>query len=123
MLDAEARLATDEEKNRFGAVLGSLVAVLGVLTELRADGIIGDSDGGGGGSAGVCEEPLVGFVEIAWRGKVERTFFPLPLEVKYLTAATKRAFLDEVRSCARRAHAFAHIHTHTTACTRGTASC
>jgi len=36
-------------------------------------------------------------VEIAWRGKVERTFFPLPFEVKYLSDATKAKFLEEVR--------------------------
>jgi hypothetical protein len=41
-------------------------------------------------------EPLVGFVEIAWRDKVERTCFPLPFEIKYLSGDTKRAFLDKV---------------------------
>jgi len=41
-------------------------------------------------------EPLVGFVEIAWRDKVERTCFPLPFEIKYLSAETKRAFLEKV---------------------------
>ena len=42
-------------------------------------------------------EPLVGFVEVAWRGKVERTCFPLPFEVKYLSQDSKQKFLSEVR--------------------------
>jgi hypothetical protein len=44
---------------------------------------------------GAKKEPLVGLVEIAWRGKVERTVFPLPFEIKYLSLKTKKAFLDE----------------------------
>eukprot|EP00615_Pteridomonas_danica_P000262 CAMPEP_0114358040 /NCGR_PEP_ID=MMETSP0101-20121206/22031_1 /TAXON_ID=38822 ORGANISM="Pteridomonas danica, Strain PT" /NCGR_SAMPLE_ID=MMETSP0101 /ASSEMBLY_ACC=CAM_ASM_000211 /LENGTH=1066 /DNA_ID=CAMNT_0001501009 /DNA_START=3077 /DNA_END=6274 /DNA_ORIENTATION=+ len=39
---------------------------------------------------------LIGVAEIAWRGQVERTCFPLPFEIKYLSNATKLAFLDEV---------------------------
>ena len=42
-------------------------------------------------------EALVGFVEIAWRGKVERSCCPLPFEVKYLSEETKKKFLNEVR--------------------------
>jgi hypothetical protein len=40
--------------------------------------------------------PLIGVVEIAWRGQVERTCFPLPFEIKYLSKSTKLRFLDEV---------------------------
>jgi hypothetical protein len=39
---------------------------------------------------------MIGLIEIAWRGQVERICFPLPLEVKYLPSATKQAFLNEV---------------------------
>jgi hypothetical protein len=42
--------------------------------------------------------PLVGQVEIAWRGKIERSSFPLPFEINYLPERTRAAFLDEVRS-------------------------
>jgi hypothetical protein len=45
---------------------------------------------------GAKKPSLVGLVEIAWRGKVERTCFPLPFEIEYLAAASKTAFLDEV---------------------------
>jgi hypothetical protein len=40
--------------------------------------------------------PMIGLIEIAWRGQVERICFPLPLEVKYLPSATKQTFLNEV---------------------------
>eukprot|EP00613_Pedinella_sp_CCMP2098_P026412 CAMPEP_0171704950 /NCGR_PEP_ID=MMETSP0991-20121206/12929_1 /TAXON_ID=483369 /ORGANISM="non described non described, Strain CCMP2098" /LENGTH=1839 /DNA_ID=CAMNT_0012294447 /DNA_START=377 /DNA_END=5898 /DNA_ORIENTATION=- len=41
-------------------------------------------------------DPLVGFVEISWRGKIERSCFPLPFEIDYLSTETKEAFYDEV---------------------------
>jgi len=42
--------------------------------------------------------PLVGQVEIAWRGKTERSCFPLPFEINYLPDNTRAAFLEEVRT-------------------------
>ena len=42
--------------------------------------------------------PLVGQVEIAWRGKTERSCFPLPFEINYLPDNTRAAFLEEVRA-------------------------
>lgn len=41
---------------------------------------------------------MIGLIEIAWRGQVERICFPLPLEVNYLPHSTKEAFLNEVKS-------------------------
>ena len=42
------------------------------------------------------EEQLVGTVEVAWNGKIERVCFPLPLEAKYLSEKSKKRFLQEV---------------------------
>jgi len=41
-------------------------------------------------------QPLVGIVEVEWKGQIEKCVFPLPIELEYLTAATKNIFLDEV---------------------------
>jgi hypothetical protein len=40
---------------------------------------------------------LVGVVEVAWKGRIQRTAFPIPLELPYLLEATKTAFLEEVQ--------------------------
>jgi hypothetical protein len=42
------------------------------------------------------KQPLVGIVEIAWKGQIERNVFAMPIEVAYLTASTKTKFLEEV---------------------------
>lgn len=42
------------------------------------------------------ENPLIGTVEISWRGNIERTVFPLPVEVAFLSESSKLKFLDEV---------------------------
>jgi hypothetical protein len=44
----------------------------------------------------LCSQPLVGIVEVAWHGLIERNVFAMPFEVEYLTAATKDKFLEEV---------------------------
>jgi hypothetical protein len=76
-------------------------------------GGVATATGGGGSSGGKLDKledskgkgfsevisprtPLIGVVEIAWRGQVERTCFPLPFEIKYLSKSTKLRFLDEV---------------------------
>jgi len=41
-------------------------------------------------------QALVGIVEVAWKGQIERNVFALPFELEYLTSATKRKFLQEV---------------------------
>jgi hypothetical protein len=42
------------------------------------------------------QSPLIGVVEVAWRGQIERACFPIPFEVKYLPSDTKQHFLDTV---------------------------
>ena len=44
----------------------------------------------------VCARVCVCCVRSKRRGKVERTCFPLPFEIKYLSEETKRAFLNSV---------------------------
>jgi hypothetical protein len=41
-------------------------------------------------------QPLVGIVEVAWKGQIERNVFAMPFEVEYLTPGTKAKFLEEV---------------------------
>jgi hypothetical protein len=86
----EGRLPTQKEGRIIKTKQSALVAVMTVLIELNI---------------GVFklkkknkrnQEKLVGLVEIAWRGKVERTVFPLPFEIKYLSNATKHNFLETV---------------------------
>jgi hypothetical protein len=80
---AELRLPTGAEMATLDALQEALVAALHVLAEL--------------GNPAVMEKSTrVGVVEIAWRGKVDRTCFPLPLEVAYLSVSTKAAFLAAV---------------------------
>jgi hypothetical protein len=84
----------------------------GVATATGGGGVA-TATGGGGSSGGKLDKledskgkgfsevisprtPLIGVVEIAWRGQVERTCFPLPFEIKYLSKSTKLRFLDEV---------------------------
>jgi hypothetical protein len=113
----ENRLLTDDEENRCENALAALVAIVTVKVELRmmqeAHDKADDDNGEDGGDAqgadstakstlkrdlagkGAVEplEPLVGMVEVQWKGKIERVVFPLPPEHKYLCAATKAQFL------------------------------
>lgn len=49
-----------------------------------------------GGPLQSFHAPLIGVVEVMWKGKVYRTCFPLPLASKYLTKKTKAGFLMKV---------------------------
>ena len=42
------------------------------------------------------QDPLIGMVEIAWRGSSRRVAFPLPIEHHYLTPSTRTEFLNRV---------------------------
>jgi hypothetical protein len=118
----EVRLLNQVEMTRISVMQHALVAASTVLTELqmgtgtaalaRRDSLAptspsggfgfgderGDSDDDGGdGTLKLSDDgQLVGIVEVAWRGRVERTVFPLPLEIEYLMEKTKNAFLDKV---------------------------
>lgn len=112
----EKRLPRPDEVERVKITQQFLVAVSTVLTELDKRDSKKPVDGekppgtlaGAGLTAvenmaaatkqlkGAKKQTLVGLVEIAWRGKVERTCFPLPFEIKYLAPETKKDFLDEV---------------------------
>jgi hypothetical protein len=118
----EGRLATLDEKCRLNTKQTALVAVTTILIDLghdlstlnneeksfnSIDFLLHGSDnkssnGSSNRSFGSHEKyvappsPLIGVVEVAWRGQIERACFPIPFEVKYLPAETKKHFLDTV---------------------------
>jgi len=103
---SEARLLRADEATRTNIARQFLAAVTTVLTELKKTDAVTVTDAakpkeieGAAQAITVVKEkrePLVGTVEIAWRGKVERTCFPLPLEINYLSTEMKQHFLTEV---------------------------
>ena len=48
-------------------------------------------------NSGEAAKPLIGVVEVLFQGRIERTCFPVPVEIQYLTDQTKDVFLDQVR--------------------------
>ena len=97
-LAREARLPTEDELKAVDVALGSIVAVEIVTSKLgkykkEFEAAAALTQGGDAREGDL----LVGFVEVSWHGKVERTCFPLPRGIKYLTNHTKKTFLDEVR--------------------------
>jgi hypothetical protein len=113
---SELRLPTEDELKKIGVMRSALVAAMTVLAELNQnDGFCDKSVVGikpvrnvdkaeAGRPVRTSQAPseskaLVGFVEIAWRGKVERTFFALPLEIDYLVEESKEHFLENVGTC------------------------
>jgi len=99
---AEQRFPRPDEVDRANVARQFLAAVTSVLTELEKDAskkTKGIKTVRASSSTLVVKEKreaLVGTVEIKWRGKVERTSFPLPLEISYLSEEMKHAFLQEV---------------------------
>jgi hypothetical protein len=109
----EGRLLTKDEENRIKIQKSALVAVGTVLIEL-GHGMNEITNSGklaqppkslqkvtswnsvDEDEAHNRKAPLVGVVEIAWRGQVERACFPIPIEIQYLSNAMKEDFLDDV---------------------------
>ena len=100
---AEQRFPRPDEVDRANVARQFLAAVTSVLTELKK-GVATNANGAesvrsASESTVIVKEKraaLVGTVEITWRGKVERTSFPLPLEINYLSEEMKHEFLQEV---------------------------
>ena len=101
-LAQEARLPTEVELNAVDVALASYVAVETVASKLG--NIKKEFEAAAPSARSGRNSDLVGFVEVSWHGRVERTCFPLPRSIKYLTEHTKKRFLDEV--CETRADFF-----------------
>jgi hypothetical protein len=93
-----------EEESRIKNAQDALIAILTIATELRIEfKSAADEESGNNKKRkhkarhdAADELPLVGVVEVAWKGKIERSVFPLPPEINYLSEANKKLFRDTV---------------------------
>jgi len=97
---AEARLPDDEELSCIEHAQDALISIIAIAMELRVDlgsGTVDTNNNSMAMNASTTDEsPLVGVVEVAWLGKIERCTFPLPPEKNYLSQTMKKKFQDTV---------------------------
>lgn len=84
------RIISLDEVNRIDTFASAHVAeaTIELALEVRKDASAALSE--------VLASNILGLVEIEWKGKVFKTFFPLPFEAPFLSEAAKARFLDEV---------------------------
>jgi hypothetical protein len=102
---SETRLPDDEELIRIEQAQDALISIITIAIELRVDIGSGIADQMNNLMAkqemainrNISDDnSLVGVVEVAWIGKIERCTFPLPPEKDYLSQSMKKRFMDAV---------------------------